>query len=173
MLDAEIGEFSGGAQTPIPETVQPGILLHDHRFAHISDADTVAEIRAMAPNATVIVLSASLVSANCQAAGKALALAFLPETNNPIDVSTSVPALLQRASATPVMQGAHAIDFELTRKQIAVLMQVAQGKSNKEASLRLRMSPETVKSHLSQIYRRLKVANRAEAVNAAHQRGII
>ena len=60
----------------------------------------------------------------------------------------------------------------LTERQLAVLAQVVQGRSNKEVARALGMAEPTVKGHLVTIFRVLRVRNRAEAVTAglAHLR---
>ena len=56
---------------------------------------------------------------------------------------------------------------------VEILTFVAQGKSNKDIADLLSSSEQTIKNRLSAIYRKLKVANRAEAVTYAIQRGLI
>lgn len=78
-----------------------------------------------------------------------------------------VPAfLLQRhAAAAPEV---------LTERQLAVLGQLVQGRSNKEIARALALAEATVKGHLVAIFRILRVRNRAEAVSAgqAHLRAM-
>jgi len=50
---------------------------------------------------------------------------------------------------------------------------VARGKSNKEIAEVLSLSDQTIENRLSAIYRKLKVANRTEAVTYAIQQGLI
>ncbi|MBC8419175.1 MAG: DNA-binding response regulator, partial [Desulfobacterales bacterium] len=50
---------------------------------------------------------------------------------------------------------------------------LAAGKGNKEISGLLFISTETVKSHIKNIYRKLKVKNRVEAVQAARKKNLL
>lgn len=59
----------------------------------------------------------------------------------------------------------------LTDRQRAVLMLMAQGLSNKEIGRDLNMSPGTVKVHVAAVLRELNVANRTQAVKHAMERG--
>ncbi len=52
----------------------------------------------------------------------------------------------------------------LSRKELAILESLAQGMSNKELSTELQISTNTVKFHLSNIYDKLTVKNRAQAI---------
>jgi LuxR family maltose regulon positive regulatory protein len=61
----------------------------------------------------------------------------------------------------------------LTRREIEVLNLIAQGKTNKEIATALVVSPGTVKAHTSNIYRKLEVANRTEAVARARELEIL
>ena len=56
---------------------------------------------------------------------------------------------------------------ELSNREIDVLIQLQERLSNKEIAQRLFISPETVKTHLSNIYQKLNVKNRRQAVDAA------
>ncbi|USG65049.1 LuxR C-terminal-related transcriptional regulator [Brevibacillus ruminantium] len=62
---------------------------------------------------------------------------------------------------------AHGITLTEREKEIVRLM--AGGLSNKEMAQRLIIAPETVKAHMRNIYRKLKVSRRIEAVMAANQ----
>ncbi len=61
----------------------------------------------------------------------------------------------------------------LTRREKNVLQYVVDGKSSKEISDLLFVSPETVKSHLKNIYRKLEVKNRVEAAMVATQKKLV
>ena len=54
--------------------------------------------------------------------------------------------------------------IELTPRQVEVLKLVSRGYSNEEIAQRLDVRPNTVKFHLSEIFRRLGVRNRIEAI---------
>ena len=62
---------------------------------------------------------------------------------------------------------------DLTKREIEVLNLISQGKTNKEISTELIVSPGTVKAHTSNIYRKLDVSNRTEAVSHARELGIL
>jgi DNA-binding NarL/FixJ family response regulator len=61
----------------------------------------------------------------------------------------------------------------LTRREKDVLQCIVDGKSSKEISTQLFVSPETVKSHLKNIYRKLEVKNRVEAAMIATRENLI
>lgn len=61
----------------------------------------------------------------------------------------------------------------LTDREVAILSLVADGLDNREIGKRLILSDKTVRNHLSRIYLKLKVANRAQAVSHAQKQGYL
>jgi DNA-binding NarL/FixJ family response regulator len=76
--------------------------------------------------------------------------------------------------------GAPPLDVEALRaawgisaRQYDVLRLLADGCSNEEIARHLHLSPNTVKTHLSQLYARLEVSRRTQAVRRAREAGLI
>jgi DNA-binding NarL/FixJ family response regulator len=61
---------------------------------------------------------------------------------------------------------------ELTERESEVLELIAQGSSNQEIAHRLHISPKTVSNHISNIFGKLQVADRAQAIVKARQAGL-
>jgi ATP/maltotriose-dependent transcriptional regulator MalT len=61
----------------------------------------------------------------------------------------------------------------LSQRELEVLGLVARGTGNREAAARLFISEATVKTHLMHIYAKLGVNDRAAAVAAAFDRGLL
>ena len=57
----------------------------------------------------------------------------------------------------------------LTVKERQVIQLVAEGKSNKQIARDLNVTPETIKSHMKNIFAKLKVDNRAQAAVMVQQ----
>lgn len=53
---------------------------------------------------------------------------------------------------------------QLTQRELQILEMVAEGKNHREVAEKLFISPETVRKHLSNIYIKLKVNNKIEAI---------
>ena len=64
-------------------------------------------------------------------------------------------------------------DPELTRREIEILQLVSEGHSNSQVGRMLWVTEQTVKFHLSNIYRKLNVANRTEASRWAQLHGLL
>lgn len=61
----------------------------------------------------------------------------------------------------------------ISPRELVVLQELAAGHSNKEIARRLEVSPNTVKTHLANLYGKLGAERRMDAVNRARELGII
>ena len=61
----------------------------------------------------------------------------------------------------------------LSPRESAILELIAQGQSNKATARILGISPETVKTHVKNLFVKLRVETRAQAVARAHSRGFL
>ncbi len=74
-----------------------------------------------------------------------------------------------RAAPAPFARNAAAVAaLGLTGQEMRVLDQIAAGLSNKEIARALGLSPNTVKTHVSNIFAKLGVRRRTEAIGKAH-----
>ena len=64
-------------------------------------------------------------------------------------------------------------EFGLTRRELEILQLVAEGDSNAQLAKMLWITEQTVKFHLSNIYRKLGVSNRTEAARWAQLHGLL
>lgn len=80
-------------------------------------------------------------------------------------------ALDMQKHEEPGTEHAAAAELGLTERQLEVLALLAQGKPNKVIARELSIAEPTVKAHVTEIFRALKVTNRAQAVIAARRIG--
>ncbi len=83
------------------------------------------------------------------------------------------PYLVNLTMEDPVDEEKNDEDFGLTVREIEVLRCIAGGTPNKEISSTLFISLETVKSHVKNIYKKLGVRNRVEAVRFASEKNLL
>jgi two-component system response regulator DevR len=81
-------------------------------------------------------------------------------------------AAAQRRRPSPVTRWAYE-SAELTKRELEILRLAAEGKSNGELARTLWVTEQTVKFHLSNVYRKLGVSNRTEAGLWAHNSGLL
>ncbi|HEX2083501.1 MAG TPA: LuxR C-terminal-related transcriptional regulator, partial [Xanthomonadaceae bacterium] len=61
----------------------------------------------------------------------------------------------------------------ISARELAVLQQVAEGRSNKEIAARLHIAPSTVKTHLARVYEKLEARRRTDAIRRARELGLL
>jgi DNA-binding NarL/FixJ family response regulator len=134
----------------------------------------IGELKRKFPGTRVLVVSASVSPADRKQALASGADAFLHKHAAPELLLKNIGALLQGGRAIecgePLSQIASTID--LTPRQLDTLLLASKGMSNKEIARMLEISPETVKSHLSDIYLRFSVGSRLEAIEYARSKGL-
>ncbi len=181
--DIEIaGEAHSGPELMrLVERRRPQVVLTDLRMPGADGAECIKQIRATWPEIRVVVLSACEDRPSIDAALNAGASAYVIKSINATDIAavlrqaasgsvfhaTSMPApRVEEAGTDPQMP-------ELTERERAILEAVAAGKTTAVISRELWVSEHTVKFHLTNIYRKLGVPNRAGAVRYALQNGLV
>jgi DNA-binding CsgD family transcriptional regulator len=82
--------------------------------------------------------------------------------------------LTTRGAPGPFQRNAAAIStLGLTRQEIRILEQLAAGQSNKEIARALGLSPNTVKTHVANLFAKLEVARRTQAIGKARDLRLI
>ena len=76
------------------------------------------------------------------------------------------PARFERNTAALTSLG-------LTGQEVRVLDQLADGRSNKEIARAMGLSPNTIKTHLANVYAKLSVSRRTQAVKLARDLGLV
>jgi len=64
-------------------------------------------------------------------------------------------------------------DLPITNREKEVLVHLAQGKTNKQISQSLMLSPSTVRNHISNIFSKLNISNRSQATAIAIYSGLL
>jgi DNA-binding NarL/FixJ family response regulator len=149
----------------------------DLQMPTMSGIETIIAIRDESPNARIIVLTTYGGDVQVVRALKAGARGYVLKGHVHkalMDTIRAVHAGEKRISPEVAAALAdHAGEEELTAREIAVLRLIALGNANKEIAAQLRISDETVKSHVTNILEKLGVNDRTHAVTTALRRGII
>jgi DNA-binding NarL/FixJ family response regulator len=141
--------------------------------------DGVAAIRRLAPARRVLVLTTYdadtdvLPAIEAGATGYLLKDAPCSEVYRAVRAAARGEAVLSPPVATRVLRAARSDAPSLSARELEVLEPVARGTTNREAAERLFVSEATVKTHLIHIYAKLGVPDRASAVAAAYDRGLL
>jgi NarL family two-component system response regulator LiaR len=145
----------------------------------VSGTDCIERIGEASPTVKVVVLSASEDRASIDAALAAGASAYIVKSVNPGDIASVLRQAacgnVFHATAKPVASRIANPELQgpvLTEREGMILEAVAAGLSTAAISKDLWVSEHTVKFHLTNIYRKLGVANRAGAVRYAMEHGL-
>jgi len=127
-------------------------------------------------NPDVVILDLRMPRGSQGAAG------YVVKSINPLDLPSTIRQVVEGTVYHPAGrggggEGAGAAPTPapggLTERELAILRLVAEGMSNLDIASRLYVTEQTVKFHLSNIYRKLGVANRTEATRYAYRNGLI
>jgi DNA-binding NarL/FixJ family response regulator len=139
--------------------------------------ELVRRARAADPALKTVVLSMYEDHAHIDAAFAAGADAYVVKTAHPDDLSLAVRQAFEHsvylAHARPAPAQVPDNTPGLTPREIEILQLVAEGHSNAGVAKLLWVTEQTVKFHLSNIYRKLGVANRTEASRWAQLQGLL
>jgi DNA-binding NarL/FixJ family response regulator len=131
------------------------------------------------PSLKVLILSAHDDPERIARAFAAGATAYVVKTAQPEDVCAAVRQAFDHSvyfavdSAPAPPAPAEADTAALTRRELEILRLVAEGRSNAQVGRMLWVTEQTVKFHLSNIYRKLDVSNRTEASRWAQMRNLL
>jgi len=173
------GETMDGAQVlPIVARTHPDLVLLDVRMPRMDGLACLDEIVRRFPKIKVVMLSASTSQELIAAALRRGASAYLAKSVDPTDLPSTLRQVLEgnvwSMSETGVEHdGAGAKALGLTEREGAILQALARGLSNDEIARELWVTQQTVKFHLTNIYRKLGAKNRTQATRIAQQHGLV
>ncbi len=164
-----------------PDIFVTGIEMDDGELDGIACIERALEL---APNLRAVVLSARTEPEHIDRALDAGAVAYVIKSAHPDDLASAIrqafqhsiyfagsrPAPTAKWSAEP---GGERDVSDLTRREREILQLVAEGHSNAKLAKMLWVTEQTVKFHLSNVYRKLDVSNRTEAARWAQLNGLL
>ncbi len=183
---AVVGEAKNGLEAvEKAHELQPDVILMDLRMPELDGVEAMRRIRVEDPEVKFIVLTTFDTDEYIFDAIEAGAKGYLLKDASREDLFEAVRAvhrgesLIQPGVAARVLdrfaQLSHqaAAPDALSEREAGVLRLMAQGAANKEIAASLSISESTVKTHVANIFQKLEVTNRTEAVTKAMARGII
>jgi DNA-binding NarL/FixJ family response regulator len=156
---------------------QPDVALMDLRMPLIDGVEAIRRIVEEFPAARILALTTYEGDADIRRALEAGAQGYLLKDMLLSDVITAVRKVHRGERVIPIAVAVRLAEFsessDLTEREAEVLQLVARGLSNKETAQAIGRTDETVKIHLKNIFTKLGVADRTEAVTVALARGLI
>ena len=175
-----VGEATNGGQVlPLVRRTAPDVLLLDLRMPKVDGLTCLEQVRKHCPAVKVVVLSAFTDGERIQAALNRGATGYVVKSVNPDDLPAAVRHAVDGTFFGPVGAGSGDNDADavveagLTERELGILKALARGLSNHGIAKELWVSEQTVKFHLSNVYRKLGVANRTEAARFAYEHMLV
>ena len=183
-----IGEAADGEEAVrLASELHPDVVVMDVRLPRLNGLEATRAIKQQHPDLPILILSAYDDDRYIFPLLDAGASGYLLKTAGGTDLAKAIRTVHAGETALDP-HVAHKVVERLTRKQlyrteemaegltnreIEVLQAVAQGKSNRETGEALCISPHTVQVHLRNIFGKLGVGSRVEAVAYALRQGWI
>lgn len=182
-----VGEAANG-QEAITQALdlQPDIILMDLHMPELNGVEATRQIVQASPRTGILVLTMLEDDASVFAAMRAGARGYLlkgadqAEVLRAIEVIAHGEAIFSPSIAQRLMQYFANMQSilpqsafpDLTGREREILGMMALGKSNAEIAEELVLSPKTVSNHVSNIFSKLQVVDRAQAVLRARKAGL-
>jgi DNA-binding NarL/FixJ family response regulator len=179
-----VGEAMNGPQVlAMIERRRPQVVLLDYRMPGVTGAELISAIHRQWPEVRTIVLSANDDRPSIEGAFGAGASAYIVKSVNAVDL----PSVVRQVAGGDVFHSAgrpligapqvaaaepEPVAADLTDREREILTAIASGKTTAAISAEMWVSEHTVKFHLTNIYRKLGVGNRAGAVRFAIEHGL-
>jgi DNA-binding NarL/FixJ family response regulator len=180
LTGAEIAEVGSLAEAAAAlDHCVTDLLLLDLQMPGMNGLASLSGLRSAYPAVPILVVSANEDPLIMREVLEFGASGFLPKSSPVAQIGAAVAAILAGGVWLPEAASAAYLDDseselearigELTPQQRRVLMLLTDGKPNKQIAFELAVTEATVKAHLSQIFRKLGVRSRTQAVITARR----
>jgi len=162
------------------ERYQPDIVLMDVVMPVMDGIEATRILHERLPVIKVLVLSSFQDHESVHAMLQNGAVGYITKSSLADDLAETIRATFQGKMVFSSEVGAHllappqpAVDFQLTDRELEVLVLLAEGLTNQQSAYRLSISQSTLKYHMNNIYRKLGVQTRSEALVLAAKSNLI
>jgi DNA-binding NarL/FixJ family response regulator len=175
-----VGEAESGSQVlPLVHQHAPDVVLLDIRMPGVDGLRCLEQLKQRFPHVKAIAISGiddpHVIKAALERGASAFILKSIDPRDLPAAIRQTVDGTVFRTlggSSAPAAE-VSAKDLGLSERELTILKALAGGLSNKQIAQQLWLAEQTVKFHLTNIYRKLEVASRTEAIRAAYENGLV
>ena len=182
-----LGEAATGKEAvEAVATHQPDVVVMDLHMPDLNGIEATRRILHESPHVGVVVLTMVEDDASVFAAMRAGARGYLLKGADKAEIVRAIhaigsgeaifgPAIARRVIeyfSAPQVAGPPQAFPELTAREREILDHIAQGLNNETIARKLYLSPKTVRNHVSNIFAKLQVADRAQAIVRARDAGL-
>jgi DNA-binding NarL/FixJ family response regulator len=181
-----VGEAKDGVEA-VNKTkdLSPDVVLMDLRMPDMDGVEAMRQIKSAMPDVKFIILTTysddEYIFSGIEAGARAYLLKDAPREDlfkairavyrgesliQPVVASKLLDRFSELSRGTPSGEG-------LSERELEILRLMAKGAANKEISAQLSIAQSTVKTHIANIFQKLGVSDRTEAVTHALKKGII
>jgi DNA-binding NarL/FixJ family response regulator len=186
--DMEIVGEAGAGKEVVERAAElrPDVVLMDIQMPQINGIEATRRILEIDPDIWIVVLTMFEDDDSVFSAMRAGARGYVPKGAPPSEIPKVLRAvagggvyfgpeiarrLMSFFSAPKPASPVEAFP-ELTSREVEILDLIAQGHTNPKIAARLYVSPNTVRNHISHIFTKLQVADRAHAIVRAREAGL-
>jgi DNA-binding NarL/FixJ family response regulator len=167
-----VGEVANGNDLlPLMSRVEADLVLLDVQLPGLDGLGCLEALAKHHPRVEVAMLSAVEDPQVIESAFRRGARGYILKSINPFDLPAAIRQIVERT----VIQVSHdnrapaSLPGGLSEKELAVLVELCHGHTNKQIAESLWLSEQTVKFHLRNIYRKLGINSRTEALRFAYE----
>jgi DNA-binding NarL/FixJ family response regulator len=181
-----IGQAEDGAvAVDLVAKVKPDVVLMDLKMPNLDGIEATRRMLAGNPKVRVLILTSFDADTSIIQALKAGAAGYVLKDSQAEAIISSILAVMsgERVMASAVAQ--RVLDMltgsttpkefydGLTTREVEILKLLASGMANKQIAYKLGISEKTVRNHVSNMYEKLQIFDRAQAVLYAVRKGLI
>jgi two-component system NarL family response regulator len=159
------------------QAYHPDMVLMDLRMPELDGVEAILAIRAVAPQARILVLTTYDSDEDIYRGLRAGAMGYLLKDAPASDLLGAIRAVAAGQKRIPPEVAAKLAERmtspELTLRELEVLRLVVGGQSNKEIGATLAIAEGTVRAHLNSIFQKLEAQDRTQAATIAIRRGLV
>ena len=173
-----VGEAESGEEGfRLFQEKSPHVVLMDLQLPGWNGIETSERILEFASSAKILMFSTFARDDEIQTALDTGVLGYLQKTAERSELITALETVASGGTYLPEGLAASLAERDLgpniTQREREILARVAQGKANKEIASDLGIAEDTVKRHMSHVFRKLGVNDRAQATAEAIRQGIV
>jgi DNA-binding NarL/FixJ family response regulator len=181
-----VGLAADGLQAiKLAASLKADVVLMDLKMPNLDGVEATRQIRSELPEVKVLILTTYETDSYVLQALKAGASGYVLKDSQPSAIVSSILAVMagERVMASAVAN--RVLDMlsgtttpkefydGLTAREVEILKLIAAGRANKQIAHRLAISEKTVRNHVSNLYEKLKIYDRTQAVLYAIRKGLV
>ncbi len=181
-----VGQAGDGAEAvKLAGSLRPDVVLMDLKMPNLDGIEATRQITANHPGVRVLLLTTFEADNHVIQALKAGASGYILKDSRPDSIVSSLLAVMagERVMASAVANRVLEMltgtttpkEFYdgLTGREIEILKLLAGGMANKQIAYKLKISEKTVRNHVSNMYEKLNIYDRSQAVLYAVRKGLV